>query len=81
MFSKRSFINFQQPSVAEKKENFHALQLLENLKKDRQNMIRRNEKDYIEAIKLIKKEIETFIAPKVMEELQERIRAYFEQYR
>lgn len=65
--------------MTEKKDE--SVRLLENLKKDRQNIINKNEKEFHETTKRIKKEIETFIAPKVMEDLQDNIRAYFEQYR
>ena len=44
-------------------------------------MIMKNEQEFLEAIKRIKQEVETFVAPKVMEDLQDKIRTYFEQYR
>ncbi|GFY35000.1 hypothetical protein TNCV_5043761 [Trichonephila clavipes] len=70
-----------QPSVAEKSETYQAFQRLEELKKNRQALILKNEDEFLETIKEVQKEVETYFAPKAMEDLQTRIRSYFEKYR
>ncbi|XP_042899684.1 dynein regulatory complex protein 11-like [Parasteatoda tepidariorum] len=70
-----------QPSVADKVERFHALQQLKELQRNRRALILKNEAEYLDAIKDIKKGIETFIAPQAMEDLRSKIRSYFEDYR
>ncbi|GFS66356.1 dynein regulatory complex protein 11 [Trichonephila inaurata madagascariensis] len=71
----------RQPSVAEKSETYQAFQRLEELKKNRQALILKNEDEFLETIKEVQKEVETYFAPKAMEDLQMRIRSYFEKYR
>ncbi|GIX92689.1 dynein regulatory complex protein 11 [Caerostris extrusa] len=71
-----------QPSVTEKEgESYQAFQRLKELKKNRQDLILKNEIEYLETIKEVQKEIETYHAPQAMEDLQIRIRDYFENYR
>ncbi|GFU45525.1 dynein regulatory complex protein 11 [Nephila pilipes] len=70
-----------QPSVTEKSETYQAFQRLEELKKNRQALIMKNEDEFLETIKEIQKDIETYYAPKAMEDLQSRIRSHFEKYR
>ncbi|XP_054711209.1 dynein regulatory complex protein 11-like [Uloborus diversus] len=70
-----------QPSVTEETDKFHVLHLLDSLKKDRRDAIDKNEREFLEATEAIKKDMLTYEAPKVIEELQAKIREYFEKYR
>ncbi|KAF8766355.1 Dynein regulatory complex protein 11 like protein [Argiope bruennichi] len=70
-----------QPSVTEKSESLQAFQKLRELKRHRRDLILKNETEFLEVIREVQKEIETYQAPQAMEDLQARIRTYFEKYR
>ncbi|XP_055935632.1 dynein regulatory complex protein 11-like [Argiope bruennichi] len=70
-----------QPSVTEKSESLQAFQKLRELKRHRRDLILKNETEFLEVIREVQKEIETYQAPQAMEDLQAGIRTYFEKYR
>ncbi|GFT29890.1 dynein regulatory complex protein 11 [Nephila pilipes] len=54
--------------------------IFDTINKDRLNIIKRNEKEYVQLRDRLKEEMLTYNYPRMMEELEEKIRSFFYQY-
>lgn len=69
------------PSLSSDKEKIIAMQMAKEIKQRQREMMYKNEAEFLDAVSEMKKVIYAYRVPVMIEELQDRIRSYFHNYR